>query len=85
MLVVSEPTQTNTMCHYHTLDIHNIGSPIEVIHRTRGVHSIVKLNTTCDKEKYTFNIKDHQNRSIFFFHFLFMSRYAQYLLHSKKI
>ena len=45
---------------------------------TRGIHSIVKLNTTCDKKKSTFYIKDHQNRSKIF-HFFFTSRYTYYL------
>ena len=37
--------------------------------QARGVHSIVKLNTTCENNKSTFYIKDHQNRSNFFHFF----------------
>ena len=50
----------------------------------RGVYSIVKLSTTCDNNKSTFYIKDHQNRSNIF-HFFFTSRYTQDLLHNKKL
>jgi hypothetical protein len=52
--------------------------------QTRGVHSIVKLNTMCNKNKNKNNFKDHQNMSKSF-HFFYMSRYTQYLLHSKKL
>ena len=34
-----------------------------------GVHSIVKLNTTCNKKNLLFYIEDHQNRSTFFIFF----------------
>ena len=55
-----------------------------VLITSRGVHSIVKLNTTCENYKSTFYIKDHQNRSNIF-HFFFTSRYTQDLLHNKKL
>ena len=51
---------------------------------SRGDHFIVKLNTTCDKNKSTFDIKDHQNRSKFY-QFFFMSKYTWHLLHRKKM
>ena len=45
------------------------GEVCRVMVRARGVHSIVKLNTTCHKNKSIFYIKDQQNRSKFlFFH-----------------
>ena len=48
-----------------------------------GVHSIVKLNTTCNKIKSTFYIKHHQNESKVY-QILFMNRYTWYLLHRTK-
>ena len=50
---------------------------------TKGGHSIVKLNTTCGQNKYTFGKLHHQNGSKFHQSF-FVSRYTRYLLHSKK-
>ena len=49
--------RTNLILIYQVIDV--IWSLIQ----SRGVHSIVKLNTTCDKNKPSFYIKDHQNRS----------------------
>ena len=43
------------------------GEVCRVMVRARGVHSIVKLNTTCHKNKSIFYIKDQQNRSKFIF------------------
>ena len=46
-------------------------NPYGIKYKTRGVHSVVKLNTTCNKKKSTFYIKHHQNGSKFyqfFFH-----------------
>ena len=34
---------------------------VHLIHRGGGVHSIVKLNTTCGQKKYTFGKLHHQN------------------------
>jgi len=51
--------------------------------KAQEVHSIVKLNITCEKKKSTFSKLHHQNGSKFY-QFFFMSRYTQYLLHSKK-
>ena len=50
---------------------------------TQGVHSIVKLNTMCDKTKSTFYVKHHPNGSKFY-QFFSMSRYTWDLLHNKK-
>ena len=52
-------------------------------HNTRGGHSIVKLNTMCGQNKFTFGKLHHQNESKFY-QFFFMSRYTWYLLHIRK-
>jgi hypothetical protein len=49
---------------------------------TRGGHSIVKLKTTCEQNKYTFFKLHHQNGSNFY-QIFFMSGYTWYLLHSR--
>ena len=46
----------------------------------RALHCQVENHV--QRKKIYIYIKDHQNKSIFF-HFLFTSRYTQYLLHSK--
>ena len=57
----------------------NIVRP-KVWHKRPGVHSIVKLNTTCNKKIY---IKHRQNGSKLY-QFIFMIRDTWYLLLSKK-
>ena len=51
--------------------------------KSRGDHSIVKLNTTCGQNKFTFGKLHHQTESKFY-QFFFMSRYTWYLLHTRK-
>ena len=48
-----------------------------------GVHSIVKLNTTCDK-KYIYFLHKASPKWVKILSIFFMSRYTRYLLHSKK-
>ena len=48
----------------------------------RGGYSIVKENTTCETKKSIISKLHHKNGSKFY-QFFFMSRYTQYLLHTK--
>ena len=53
-----------------------VGMKRQLLEQRPGrVHFIAKLNTTCDKTKYIFYIKHHQNESKFY-GFFFMSRYT---------
>jgi hypothetical protein len=54
--------------------------PLDYESHTHGVHSIVKLNTTCDKKKSTFYIKGHQNRSNVFHFFSWVDIHSMYYI-----
>ena len=53
----------NMAMKYSGINALYVGVPLQNKIECIGVQSIVKLNTTCDKQQFTFYIKHHQNES----------------------